>query len=370
MKQVIIIGDSSHNTLGAVRSFGHAKIPQTLILVTENDVCFVKYSKYLQQNNCFTVPNVEDCQSILDSLHSASEKSLLMTTFDSAAEWVDSNEQYLSQHFLTPCRGKQLGKLFNKAEQCKLAAECGLTVPFSVIYKRGTDLPVDVIKFPLITKPLISASGEKSDIHICQSLEELNQALANNSHCDSFIIQEFVEKEYEIDAVGICTDNGVVMGGAIQKIRHWPRLVGAGAYGIFRKITDFDLNISGIQLFWEKSDYRGPFSVEFLHTKDHKNYFMEFNFRNEGLAYASTCAGANLHALYFDGSYKIDWKKFRNTYMMNYSIDFLYVKDGDISIFRWLRDFLRTRCFINFAITDLNPLIEHYKEKLCKKHHS
>ena len=59
---------------------------------------------------------------------------------------------------------------------------------------------------------------------------------------------------------------------------------------------------------------------------------MEVNFRNEGLAYTSTCAGVNLHALYADSAHKIDWSRFRRTYMMNYSIDLLYVKEGDITL--------------------------------------
>ena len=94
---------------------------------------------------------------------------------------------------------------------------------------------------------------------------------------------------------------------------------------------------------------------------------MEVNFRNDGLAYASTCAGANLHALYADGNYQIDWKRFRRTYMMNYSIDLLYVKQGRLSWYRWLWDFLRTRCFINFCWSDLGPLIAYYKAK-WKRH--
>ena len=39
--------------------------------------------------------------------------------------------------------------------------------------------------------------------------------------------------------------------------------------------------------------YHGPFSVELLH-KNAKNYFMEVNFRHDGLAYAATASGVNL----------------------------------------------------------------------------
>lgn len=365
MKKVVIIGDSTHNTLSAVRSFGEGKIPLTLILVCHEDTCYVRYSKYLRRGNLYVVRKLDECMKILRQL-AAEKGQLLITTFDAAAEWVDAREPQLNKLFLTPCRGKQIGELFNKEEQCKLAKVCGLTVPYSVVYHRGERIPED-LPFPVITKPLVSSEGEKSDIHICRSEEELEDALRQENRSEYLIIQEFIEKEYEIDAVGISTDYGVVMGGAIHKYRHWPRMVGAGAFGVFEHMNQFNVNIAAISRFIKKSGYYGPFSVEFLHTKEGKNYFMEVNFRNEGLAYASTCAGANLHALYADSSQKIDWSKFRRTYMMNYSIDLLYVKEGDITLWHWLKNFLKTRCFINVCLTDLWPTLAYYKYKIFKK---
>ena len=122
-----------------------------------------------------------------------------------------------------------------------------------------------------------------------------------------------------------------------------------------------------IEEFIKESNYHGPFSIELLHAIDGNNYFMEMNFRNDGLAYVATCAGANLHALYLNSSYSIDWNKFRPTYMMNYSIDFLYVKKKKITFWRWINDCLKTRCFINLCFSDLAPLIAYYKLKLSRK---
>ena len=85
----------------------------------------------------------------------------LMTTFDAAAEWVDTREAKLSEWFLTPCRGKQIGNLFNKATQCELAKQCGLDVPQSVVYDRETSLDGISLVFPLLTKPLVSSKGRK-----------------------------------------------------------------------------------------------------------------------------------------------------------------------------------------------------------------
>ncbi len=364
--EVIVIGDSSNNTLGAIRSFGEAGVAQTLILVSPNDICHVQCSKYLKHGNCILAASLEDCQIILDNLKSKAEKAYLMTTFDATAQWVDEREAELSRHFVTPCRGRQLGRLFDKAEQCRLALECGLLVPKSVIYHRGATTPDAEIGYPLITKPLVSSQGEKGDIHICHSRQELEEALQKESHCRSFLFQEFIEKEYEIDAVGVSTDSEVVFVGAIHKYRHWPPLTGAGAFGVFERIETFDIDTAAVKRFLAQAGYHGPFSVEFVHTKEGRNYFMEVNFRNEGLAYASTCAGANLHALYVHPDYWIDWKKFRRTYMMNYGIDLLYVKNGMLSGWRWLKDFLRTRCFINLCFSDLGPTIAHYKAKWRK----
>ena len=74
-----------------------------------------------------------------------------------------------------------------------------------------------------------------------------------------------------------------------------------------------------------------------------------------------------LHALYMDSSKKMDWHKFRKTYMMNYSVDLLYVKEGDISFLRWFKDLLKTRCFINICFSDLGPVLAYYKHKILKK---
>ena len=155
----------------------------------------------------------------------------------------------------------------------------------------------------------------------------------------------------------------------MRKIRHYPWLVGAGAYGLFKPIQELDIDVHGVSHFLERSNYYGPFSVEFLH-KDNKNYFMEVNFRNEGLAYAATVAGANLHALYLTPDMEIDKNKVHEVYMMNYSLDFLYVKDGTISLWTWIRDFLRTKCFININFKDLNPVLCYYKCKFRQKLHS
>jgi D-aspartate ligase len=365
-RRAIIIGDSTNNTLSIVRSLGEVGISQTLILKCDADISYVCKSKYLKSCSVYHIKLIKDCLPILLDIKDEDGEKFIICSFDEAAIFIDNNEDVLHDYFVTPARGKQIGELFNKDKQCLLAKKCGLTVPESVNFSLGENIDDVTIAYPILLKPLNSTKGEKSDIHICHDKNDFEKALANESSCRNFIIQKFIEKEYEIDCIGVRTDKETYLAGGIRKIRHYPPLIGAGAYGLFMPIEKFDINVEGVNSFLEESNYHGPFSVEFLHAKD-GNYFMEVNFRNEGLAYASTVAGANLHALYIYPQMKIRRDKIRKIYMMNYSIDFLYVKSGEISLLHWMRDFLRTKCFININLKDLMPTICYYKNKLRHK---
>lgn len=367
----VIIGDSTNNTLSIIRSLGEADIKQCLILKCDEDVCFVSESRYLKRCDIFHIRNINECLPILDDIKKHySGRRVIICSFDEAAVFIDSHEKELSAYFVTPARGKQIGALFDKDVQCKLALECGLFPPKSLTYSRTdnfSDLPID---YPILLKPRNSIKGEKSDIHICHNRKEVEHALHDESHCKDFVVQEFIDKEYELDCIGVRTDKEVYIPGAVRKIRHYPPLIGAGAYGLFVPMKELDIDVKGISLFLEKAGYYGPFSVEFLH-KEGKNYFMEVNFRNEGLTYAATVAGANLHALYVDTQFQINHNLVRPTYMMNYSLDFLYVKEGEITLWAWIKDFLKTRCFINFNRKDMAPTIYYYWNKVKRKfgHH-
>lgn len=362
----IVIGDSTHNTLSTVRSLGEAGIEQYLILKCKEDTCFVAKSKYLKGNRTRHIRSIGECLSVLEQMIDLEGEKTIISTFDEAAVYIDSQEKMLVPHFRTPAKGKNINPLFNKDEQCKLAMKCGLTVPRSQIFHRTDQADSIAIDYPILLKPLNSTKGEKSDIHICHTTQELETALKEESHCKDFILQEFIDKEYELDCIGVRTEKGMFVSGAVRKIRHYPHLTGAGAYGLFLPLKELNIDLPGLERFLEHTGYYGPFSAEFLH-KENKNYFMEVNFRNEGLAYASTVAGANLHALYINPNYNIDWQRIQRTYMMNYSIDFLYVKNGKISLSSWLKDFIRTRCFINFNRRDPMPVIYYYSHKIKKR---
>ena len=92
---------------------------------------------------------------------------------------------------------------------------------------------------------------------------------------------------------------------------------------------------------------------------------MEVNFRHDGLAYTATAAGANLLRSYiYDESADVDIEE---TYMMDLSIDYCHVKDGNIRFYSWFRDFIRTGCQLNFNWRDPMPTLCYYWNKISSK---
>lgn len=361
MSKAIIIGDSTHNTLSIIRSLGIEKIPFVLILKCEEDTCNVLKSKYVRRNQVFRIETIDECSAILNA-YEEKNKPYLICTFDEAAEWVDKNEHALSKKFITPCRGNQIGNLFNKEEQCKLAEQCGLTVPQTVYFSRDNVPELFPIDFPIIIKPLYSTGGEKGDIHICRTQNDLDKAIENTEHCDCFVAQEFIDKEYELNCVGVSLDNGIIVPGAIRKIRHYPLVTGACSFGEYVLAKDLNINWNGLEQFIKSVNYHGPFSAEFLHYNG-KDFFLEVNFRNDGLAYTPVIAGANLQAMYLDHNVSYNSEKVHQIFMMNYSVDYLHVKEERLSKVQWWRDFFRTRCFINMSFRDPMPVLAHYLQK-------
>lgn len=359
---IVILGDSFNNTLGLIRSIGESGEKPILILIGE-DRLFVSKSKYL--DNVYYINDWDKVLKILINLGKEHDNSFLICSNDHAAKFVDENEPILSKYYNTPLRGKCLNSLFDKNIQCKLAKECGIKVPESIIYNRKDSPFPKQINFPILIKPNNSNNGEKSDIHICRNTEQLLDALNAQSICNEFIIQEYIDKDFEINLIGIASENGVYIPGGIKKIRHYPTKQSPCSFGQFLPIKNLIKDVNPLIDFVKKTKYNGPFSIELIHKGD-INYFMEMNFRHDGLAYATTASGVNLLDYYI---HSLDRPRgdVKPTFMMDLSIDFCHVKKGHITLLAWLKDFLKTGCQLNFNLKDVRPTFYYYLSKYKKK---
>lgn len=356
---VIVVGDSFNNTLGLIRSLGQAGTKPILILVG-HDRLFVSKSRYVETT--IMVDTVEQAMTELRKLQPQYKGAYIICSNDKAAQMLDSNEPEFSKFYQTPMRGKTIGELFTKNAQCRLARQCGVTVPQSVIYNRGEEIPE--LNYPILIKPDDSNCGEKADIHICRNSQELEQSLGMDSRCDRFIVQEFIDKEYEINLIGAVNDHGVAIPGGVRKLRHYPSPNGPCSFGVYLPLSALPVDIEPVKRYVEATGYRGPFSIELLHCGN-KNYFMEMNFRHDGLAYTATAAGVNLLNFYVNNKIAPEGKV-RKTYMMDLSTDPLHIRSGKISRSQWLRDIFKTGCQLNFNFRDPSPTLNYYRKKLFK----
>ena len=360
-----VIGDSHTNTLGLIRSLGEESINFILILVDNTDSANVLKCRYLKKNKYYWVSSYTEVFSILmDNIHLNSEKTIICSN-DHAAEFIDAHEEQLVKYYRTPLKGNHIGDLFMKDKQCFLAQECGLVVPKSVIYKRGESIDSLILTYPVLTKPLESINGSKKDIHICKSKEELSYAMSKSSFCDSFIIQEFIDKEYELNLLGVRTDSGITWGGCIQKYRHNPLITGPSAYAKLDSVEAHGIDTKAVECLLDKIDYYGPFSVEFLHKGD-QNFFMEVNLRNDGLCYVATSAGLNLPAIYIQNTCKKS-TPIKPTVMMNLRLDFKLMLKGHIKPFVWLKQLFQTDCWIDYNKNDKLPFLYTMMKVVTKK---
>lgn len=357
MKNIaIVIGDSLHNTYGLIRSLGECGIEFYFLCLSNAEYDPIGNSRYVKRKKFFRLTSISEVISILENLKTIPGNKYIICTSDPVATWVDEHEEQLSQYFITPCRGNKIGKLFNKKDQCKLAVECGLDVPKSLVYTKGSTFDYDKLAYPVFIKPLVSSDGSKQDINICRTKEELCQAFRTAHYTSSFIIQEYIENGYDLNCIGIRTNDQTMITCAIRKYRTYPNKYGAGSYIFVDNPERYDVDVKAIELFLEKSGYYGPFSVEFIHTEN-KNYFMEVNFRNDGLAYSVTCAGLNLYESYVEGK-KIEEYEIKPVCLMNVAFDNALRKiSGNMSFFKWFKQFVTADGYLDITFKDPMPFL-------------
>ena len=357
--KVIVFGSSHHNTLGLVRSLGEAGISTYLVLVTKDKDSFVAKSKYLA--DVFFVNNSkEGLDVIVSKFKDAINKSIIFCSNDDVARTIDANYDCLKDFFFVQNAKASNAILpyFDKFYLTDKAKEWGFDVPYSVILSKDSVLS-DQIPFPCITKPLESIKGKKADIIVCYNREKLESVLEKLLFSvDKVLVQEYIEKDYEISILGLSLESQILLPGIIKKIREYPYKKGSSSFACLTKIP-IDLNLEPLYRAIKEVGYTGLFSVEFVKRGD-KYYFLEINFRNDGNGYVITSAGMNQPYIYcldvlglWDGISYNDVKE--PYYFMSERTDLYHVAEKRLSFFDWYRDYKKVNCFLRYNKKDLAP---------------
>lgn len=372
---IIIIGGDHHNTLAVLRCLGKFQCNLQLLVHTshtESETIFISHSRYAAGNIACVEENT---QAILQWLleHKTGEKQILFPCSDLAAYAIDTNYQTLCDHFLLPGFQSDPGnvaRLMDKWEQSKFAASYGLPMAktWELTAEDGFRIPKDLC-YPCIVKPEISAFGSKSDIVICDTAQQLADALKRleEAQYKALVVQQFLHKQYEVCNYGcLVGDKALWAGGSIRKVREFPPR-GGGSLTYAQFIDEEAVNTLRdriLNILYELG-YRGQYDIEFLVCSEGV-YLNEINFRHSGNGYGLIQNGVYAPYIWVaDAAGVIIPKTLRTQvktgkYHMDELSDFYHLKHNHVSYLTWFCDCLRTSAFAKLDFSDLKGSFVYY----------
>lgn len=315
MSQVVIIGQNYSTSLSLIRSLGEAgyicHVVQCGPGTTDKLVrSFTKpdvFSRYVKKGISVSRKNKEHIISrIIGEFGNSSEQRILLPADDFCAALLSEFEKKLQPFFHVPNIQERTYNLYHvmcKCVQKQMAAACGISVAknweVKIEFSQSPVIPKDVI-YPCIAKPAVSIGLPKSYIQRCDSQEQLLNLLSKISqNCSCTILLEQyinVEKEYTIP--GISDGNNVYIPAFIKK-----SLVSEGEHkgvtirGVVEDSSRYQEIRNLLTKFIVSTGFCGIFDIELFYS--HGSYYLnEINFRNGAAAYALTCAGINLPAMW------------------------------------------------------------------------
>lgn len=352
---VIIIGGDHHNTLGVIRSLGEVGISPYVIVINPQNASFVLKSTYIKKGWLIKSPKTLTC-FLKSTFRNETEKPVVIACSDEVASELDMNRDSLLEKFIIPCSSLGQGyltKIMDKSKMLKLAEEKGMRIP--KIWKN-----TEQVVFPCFVKPQVSKDGLKEDIEKILTKEQLEDYLQKPNH-EKILIQQFVEKDYEYQIIGCSLNGGEIV--AVPGVSIVLRCSERSNTGFLRylPLKKFSFPyMDNCRAFLKATGYSGMFSIEFIRDKNGEDYFLEINFRNDGNAICVTAAGVNLPYIWCQYNteklgQEIHVNKINPIYVMPEFNDFLLVLHGKVTLWKWLKDFHKTDCFMEYSKSDKKP---------------
>lgn len=350
---VIIIGLTHHNMYSMMRSFGEKGILPIVIIYGCED-SYIAHSVF-----CSDVYIVKDEISALQLLIDNKEKwnnYCVITCTDAIGSVLDLHYKELvgCYHFFNCGQQGSLTRNMNKLYQTKLAKQAGFDVPESV-----EGLLFEVIdcsiNYPRIIKPVESIHGGKQ-IEICYDDNQYKKSLSAFSAEEKVIVQEFIEKEYEIVVVGLSVNENTYIPAYIHKHRDTK---GGTTYSTVKTISELPINvIEACKAMSSKMQYEGLWGIELIKKND-SYYFIEMNLRNDATTYAINVAGVNLPLMYCQLKSGLMTRtpsmQIREVNAIVEFQDFIHVLKGEISIFTWWKQLNKAECRYLYSPKDVEP---------------
>lgn len=356
LKQKIVIwGNDNYNALGLLRELNNPLL-DVFLLINHKRLNCATISKY-----CKSYKVVKDFYEglsfLIDNFKDVHSKSVLITTGDDVAKFVDKNRDRLLPYFFLSGTKKTglLSFVCDKNNMVKLASKHGFLIPKSCEFVRG--MPLDVIKYPCILKPSSINGRQEFKTKILYNEQELKNVSKFLSSENKYILQEYIDKEKDILLYGCrMNDKSVKIAGVYIKDR-WSD-DGGGSHGLITSNFSNLIDVKCVESFLKDIDYYGLFSFEYG-LKDKKVYFYEVNLRNDGTSHLFFQAGANLPlAWVYDcigENMEVQTFVTSDRWHINEFYDKINVLRGKISKQEWKKEFELASVFHYYASDDLAP---------------
>ncbi len=249
---VVISAGGSPAAFDIVRALGMEGVRTTVASAQKDDIAF--FSRFCGRRihlPDFEASNEEMILSILDANAArGSEPPVLFYSSDVELSFVQRHRDRLlrSHRFLLPVE-ELLERLFNKVQFSRLAAECGLPIPPTLVVDRASELrsAAGLLRFPCIVKPAFSHdwiwdSEEQWErfgpykkalrrIATREELFEFCDHLPNRS--SGYLVQSYIEgsDEHIFSFHGYFDESSRCLGSFVgRKIRTYPPATGGSAY--------------------------------------------------------------------------------------------------------------------------------------------
>lgn len=348
----IILAVDHYNTLGLVRSLGENGINPIFISI-KGRTKVTSLSKYV--GKYYDTATVEEGYKVLikeyGDIYKDGLKPYIYCIDDKTVNYMDERYDELKDRFIFFNAGQKgrITEYMDKYNILEIAKKHGLKVLDSVRCKKG-EIPKG-IEYPIITKSISPVKGGwKSDVHICNSEDELVAAY-DKIASDEVVIQKYIEKKNEYCLDGFCANKGKIMFNAIESTYNYLLDGFYSPYMTVKGVKHPELT-GPLQSMMEEIGFEGIYSIEFLIDQNDNYYFLEVNFRNSTWSYAATVAGMPLPYLWYQAmetkEVKADWLKpvDEDGFMaMVEPIDYAKrVDTGMIEAGEWLKDFKEAKC--------------------------
>lgn len=360
--EILILGGNHQNPLGVIEALGRKGLRSHVIVVGGCKKSFVLRSKYVKRG--WICGSYEEALSCIREQFSQATKPLVAyACSDDAASFFDCHRDELSQYLLLPGIAQQgaLTRWIDKQVMVEAAQRLGLDTPRTWIVDQASNF--SEILYPCVTKSLTSVQNGKSEFTLCQNEAELRHFLQHKAHNQQIQVQQFIEKEYEFQFLGLSLQGGEQV--------FIPGRTHIGATPHFNNLTflryapfaegDNPATLEKSRAFVRATGYTGLFSVEFMHGKDGRDYFLEMNFRNDGNGICVTSAGTNLPYIFYlyatGGDYQgeIASSEVKETYCTPEDSYLMLMLNGEIGFKEWCKNMKRATCYVTYFKGNTKP---------------